>query len=443
MERRKISRRDFLNLSAMTAAGTMLAACVTVTPQTAAPIAEEVSEEKAVVTMWSDLVGSKEEGRAALIAAYNAAMAGKVEIDHEGTFGGSEMQQKFLTAVSGGVVPDLLGNGAEYLPGYVDIGALTDLGPYLDASTTVSADDFPQGVLELCMFDGKIWGLPLFADTLMLFYNKDLMQEAGFDPESPPQDWETLREIAKAIVKRDDAGNLEVAGCEVSAWAAPQIFDYMIYSWGGQLLNADHSKATFNGPEGVEVLQMLVDIVQKDKVYEMGWGSEFEDSINEPFIAGKSGFIFDIPAAAKRIDRWRPEFQNWGLTKLPAGPGGFSQMADTIALMIPTRAEHKEEAWAFMEYWMQPKVMVRWAIDIFRPPSTLAALEDESLQENPRIAPVSEALQYTVAHPVTVHWAEIYNALSSEIELALIGDKSPEQALNDAAATVDRVLAIG
>jgi ABC-type glycerol-3-phosphate transport system substrate-binding protein len=366
-----------------------------------------------------------------------------VRIDHEGTFGGGEMQQKFLTAVSGGVVPDLLANGDEFIAGYVEIEALVDLGPYLDASDAVSVDDFPEAVLELCKYDGKIWALPLFAETLMMYYNKDLMEEAGFDPESPPEDWDELLKMAEAIVKRDADGNLEVAGCEINGWSAPLLFLPMIDSWGGSLLNEDMTKATFNGPAGQEFLQLMVDFLNKYKVDDLGWGTEFEDSPDEPFIAGKSGFMFDIPAAAKRIDRWRPSFQNWGLAKIPAGPGGFRQVPQTMGLMIPTLAEHKDEAWAFMEYWMQPKVELRFAMDIFRPPSTWAALEDEQLLNNPRVAPVSDALKYSVSRPITIHWAELYNTLSAEIELALVGDKTAEQALNDAADAVDQIMATG
>jgi multiple sugar transport system substrate-binding protein len=109
--------------------------------------------------------------------------------------------------------------------------------------------------------------------------------------------------------------------------------------------------------------------------------------------------------------------------------------------MIPKAAKHKDEAWRVMEYWMQPKVMVRWSKDVFRPPSTVAALEDESLMSDPRIGPISEALKHTVEIPSTPRWAEIFNALSAEVELAMLGKKSPSQALDDAAATANQALA--
>ena len=440
MDKRKLSRRSFLNLSAVTAAGAVLAACApaTKTPEPGA----EGPPKKIELSFWSDLVGSKEEGRAALIAAYNAA-SDTVEVVHEGIFGQDEAHQKFLTALAGGVMPDLYGNGADLISGYVESNALTDLGPYLEASKALSAKDFPEGVLALCKYKDKIWGIPVYADTMVLYYNKDLMAQAGYDPESPPRDWDTLRQMAIKITKRDASGTLEVAGCLWGNWSAPRVFVPNLYAYGGKLFNEDMTKVAFNSQEGYDALRVIVDMIQKDKVTEVGWGEEFEDSVTEPFIAGKAGFQFDVPAATRRIVRWRPEFANWGIVGLPKGPAGFAQIAETIALMIPAKAQHKDAAWRFIEYWMQPKVMVRWAQDIFRPPSTLSALKDETLMADPRIAPVSEALLNTVETPQSPHWAEIFNAISAEIQLALIAQKTVEQALNDAAVTADRVLSLG
>lgn len=440
MKEKKFSRRDFLRISATAAAGTLLAACGTGQPEAVEPGAE--AQEKITVSFWSDLVGSKEEGRAALIAAFNAA-SNDMEIVHEGIFGQDEAHQKFLTALSGGVVPDLYGNGSELIPGYVENDALTDLGPYLEASEKVSVSDFPEGVLALCRHDGKVWGIPVYADTMVMYYNKLLMDEAGFDPEAPPRDWDSLREMAEAITRRDSQGNLEVAGCLWGNWSAPRVFIPEVYAFGGRLFNEDVTRAAFNSPEGQAALQTIVDMIHEDNVTEVGWGEEFEDSVTEPFVAGNAGFQFDVPAATMRIERWRPEFTEWGIVGLPAGPEGYAQIAQTIALMIPVLAEHKDEAWRFIEYWMQPKVMVRWAQDVFRPPSTFGAMQDEMLTTDPKIAPVSEALQNTVEVPSTQHWAEIFNTISAEVQLAIIQEKTVEQALTDAETGVNRVFDLG
>jgi len=451
----KLTRRDFVSLSAAAAAGAAMTGCAPAgTPQViekevTREVVKEVEKvvttapqpaEKVQVIFWSELVGSKEEGRAALLSAFNAA-SDDIEVVHEPTFGSDETAQKFLTAVSGGIVPDLLGNESDYIPGYAEIDALTDLTPFMEASDTVKVDSFPAGVISLCMYDNKVWGIPVYADTMVLYYNKRLLQEAGFDPESPPRDFDTFREMAIATTKRDASGKLLVSGCGLGSYAPPRIFVPWLYGWGGRMYNDDLTKAEFNSAEGKELLNRMVDLIHKDKVTDYGWGEEFEDSVNEPFIAETMAMTFDVPAATRRIVRWRPEFQDWGLVGLPAGPKGPAQTASACALMIPKGAKHPKEAWRVIEYWMQPKVMVRWAKDIYRPPSTLAAMEDESVMQDPRIAPVTEALQYTVELPQTAKYGEIFNTLSAEIELAMIGDKPADQALDDAAAAVDQILA--
>lgn len=443
MQSKRLTRRGFLNLTATVATGALAAACTAVAPESTEgeSAAAPAAGQKVTVVFWSDLVGSKEEGRTYLLDQFNQQSETSV-VEHEGIFGQDEAHQKFITALSGGVVPDLYGNGADLIPGYVEIGALAELGPYLDRSESLSADDFPEGVLSLCMYDGKIWGLPVYADTLVLYYNKSLMAEAGLDPESPPADWDSLREAAIAMTQRDGDDTLQVAGLLVDGWSAPRAFIPALYSYGGQLLSEDLSQAAFHSTEGQEVLRFLVNLVHEDRVTEVGWGTEFEDSVNEPFIAGKAGMFFDVPAATRRILRWRPEFEDWGIAGLPAGPQGQVQMAQTDALMIPAQAENKDAAWELIEYWMRPEVMVKWAQDVYRPPSTNSALQDEALMADPRIAPVSAALEHTIDLPQTTHWAEIFNSLTAEIQLALVGDKTPEQALNDAAATVDRLLAL-
>jgi len=440
MNRQRFNRRDFLKMSVVTATGLGLAACAPQPTPVRTGETQEGPTGKVEVVFWSELVGSKEEGRATLISAFNAA-SDRIIVQHQGF--PDQGNDKFLAAVAGGIVPDIFGAEAKYMPGYVEIDALTDLAPYLEASDTVSPEGFPEGVLSLGKYGGKIWGLPVFADTMVLYYNKDLLAEAGFDAENPPRDWDTLREAAIAMTKRDASGKLEVAGCLLGSWSVTRLFIPMVYAWGGQLLNDDNTKATFNGPEGKELLQMVVDLILKDRVTEAGWGEEFEDSIDEPFIAGRGAMVFDVPATTKRILRWRPGFMNWGITGLPAGPQGFAQEANTILLMIPAAAKHKEEAWRVMEYWMDPKVMVRFAKDVYRPPSTIAALGDETVMSDPRIAPIAEALKYTIVLPETPHYAEIWDTLNAEIGLALLGEKTAAQALDDAAKTVDRVLGLG
>lgn len=440
----KLTRRNFLQTTVLATGGATLAACTALPAGTASTAATQAGAAapagpRAEVQFLNEAVGSKEEGRTYLLAAFNAAND-QIHVNHEGYGGADTVHQKFLTALSGGVAPDLYHNEANYIPSYVAMEALTDLGPYLDASTRVSREDLLPHPLELCTYEGKLYGIPFWQDAVQLYYNKDLMAQAGLDPENPPRDWDALRAAAAAIVKRDDSGKLVTAGLALDSWSIIRVFQAALYAWGGKLLNDDNTASAFNSDEGEAALQTLVDLILVHKLGEVGWGSEFEDTPDEPFIAGKQGFMFDVPAAAKRIQRNRPDFVNWGIVGLPAGPKGFAEVSRPPALMIPASAKNKDQAWRVIEYWLDTKVMLRWALDILRAPTTVSSSADEALAGNKVVAALVESLKNTVDTPKTTHWAELFDTLGAELELALGGQKTPRQALDDAAATLDPAL---
>lgn len=435
------SRRDFLKSTILAAGGITLAACTPTSPDTnAAPEqGASTSTKKTDIQFLNELVGSKEDGRTYLLAAFNAAND-QINVNHEGYGGADVVDQKFLTALSGGIVPDLFHNEANYIPGYAEMDALTDLGPYLDASTRIKRSDIDPHPLDLCTYNGKLYGIPIWQETIMMYYNKDVMKAAGLDPEKPPRDWDSLREAAAKIVKRDSSGKLQVAGLVQDDYTILRTFQAALYSWGGTLLSEDGKKSAFNSKEGKEALQTLVDLIIKDKLGDVAWGGELEGTPEEPFVTGQQGFKFDVAAAAKRFAKNAPDFVNWGVTSLPAGPKGFKEVSRPPALMIPKSAKNKDQAWRVIEYWLDTKVELRWALDILRAPTTLSSAADPALENSKVISVLIETLKNTADTPKTKHWAEMIDTLGAETLNALTGSKTAAQALDDAAATVDKVL---
>ena len=437
-----LSRRDFLKTTILGVGGATLAACLPTTPETdTAPdqSANNSSTKKTDIQFLNELVGSKEDGRTYLLAAFNAAND-QINVNHEGYGGADVVDQKFLTALAGGIVPDLFHNEANYIPGYAEMDALTDLGPYLDASTRIKKSDIDPHPLDLCTYNGKIYGIPIWQETTMLYYNKNVMAAAGLDPEKPPRDWDSLRDAAAKIVKRDSTGKLEVAGLVQDDWTIIRTFQAALYSWGGSLLSADGTKSAFNSQAGKDALQTLVDMIITDQLGDVAWGGELEGTPDEPFVVDKQGFKFDVAAAAKRFAKNAPNFVNWGVVSLPAGPNGFKEVSRPPALMIPKSAKNPEQAWRVIEYWLDPKVELRWALDILRAPTTVASQADPALQNSVVISALTETLKNTTDTPKTKHWAEMIDTLGAETMNALTGAKTSAQALDDAAATLDKVL---
>ena len=96
----------------------------------------------------------------------------------------AEMVAKLAQAIASGDVPDLMGMDLIYAPQFEKAGQLVDL--------TDKIGNWPElktaspGHMMVATYDGHIYGVPLYADVSALFYNKDLFQKAGLDPNKPP-----------------------------------------------------------------------------------------------------------------------------------------------------------------------------------------------------------------------------------------------------------------
>ena len=109
----------------------------------------------------------------------------------------AEMVAKLAQAIASGDVPDLMGMDLIYAPQFEKAGQLVDI--------TDQVKDWPElktaspGHMTVATYEGRIYGVPLYADVSALFYNKDLFEKAGLDPNKPPTSLAELREYADKI----------------------------------------------------------------------------------------------------------------------------------------------------------------------------------------------------------------------------------------------------
>ncbi|HEY0179409.1 MAG TPA: extracellular solute-binding protein, partial [Dokdonella sp.] len=108
--------------------------------------------------------------------------------------------EKLLTAFAGDVLPDVAQLGNTWLPELAALGALVPLEPLADASTVVRHDDYFGGIWDTNVVDGRLYGVPWYVDTRLLFYRKDLLAHAGY--AEPPRDWDGWMRALEAV-KRD------------------------------------------------------------------------------------------------------------------------------------------------------------------------------------------------------------------------------------------------
>lgn len=100
---------------------------------------------------------------------------------------------------------------------------------------------------------GRVYGIPTNGYTLGIFYNRKMFQAVGLDPDKPPTTWDDFRRYAKQLTTSSVAGFAETSTSNQGGWH----FTNWMYTAGGDMESADGTKAVFNSPQGVSVLQLL------------------------------------------------------------------------------------------------------------------------------------------------------------------------------------------
>jgi len=130
--------------------------------------------------LWA--AGSEGEIVSELMPAFEALHPGlRVRVQSIPFLGAHE---KLLTAVVGESTPDLAPLGNTWLPEFAMIGALAPLDDAVAKSSVIRAADYFEGVWDINRYDGHQYGVPWYVDTRILFYRRDLLEQAGFS--APP-----------------------------------------------------------------------------------------------------------------------------------------------------------------------------------------------------------------------------------------------------------------
>lgn len=157
-------------------------------------------------------------------------------------------KQELLEALASGTGPDIFMINNTWLPAFKDA-----IVPTSESIITFQSfkDSFVDTVIQDFTDGGKIYGAPLSVDSLSLFYNKDLLNEAGIT--SPPKTWQEFNDAVKRLTKIDNYGNITQAGAAIGTAyninRSTDILGTLMLQNGAKMVNDNKNQAAFN--EGV------------------------------------------------------------------------------------------------------------------------------------------------------------------------------------------------
>jgi multiple sugar transport system substrate-binding protein len=300
-------------------------------------------------------------------------------------------------------------------------------------------EDIWPGAMESVMYQGQVYGMPWLNDVLYLYYNEAMLKEAGF--EEPPKTWEELREMAMAAKEQGLAEYPFIESFQQGE-VLTIAFAYYLLSFGGEFFNEDNTPA-FNSPEGLAALQFMVDGINEGFYNPASLESEYE-AVRRAFSQGNSLFAVNW-AYQLNLANDPEESLIAGDAKVALMPGQANPSATInggMGLAIMADSENPEKAWEYIQYLSSPDVQKRYSQNalpvwksLFDDPE-LAEMQPEVAKEQDFIQVSKDQYEFLRNRPIVPFYSETSEIVAREVQAALTGNKSAEQALADAEAAV-------
>lgn len=336
--------------------------------------------------------------------------------------------QKLATALAGGVGPDIAYMIPDWIPEYVGTGALVPLN---DVLSEASKDDYFDLALDSVTLDGNIYAAPILMQATAMAVNRDILEQAGI--EEIPTTWEELAALGPVLQEQD----LYLMRYNATQRGALNLTFYP-YLWqaGGQIFADDGQSVAFDSEAGVAALSFLVDL------YERGFIDPA--SITEPATPQEDSFgtqqaafnpVVDNTVAGQYIDLL-PE----GTLELAPPLTGERQISfGTVGgLSLFAGGDAQPAAEALIRYFTTPEVMaeIDSGTGYFAPKASVSGL----YADDPMLSKLEEQLPLMIPGEVHPLAGDVQGILKPELQAAILGRKSPEQALEDAAAEANRLI---
>jgi multiple sugar transport system substrate-binding protein len=316
----------------------------------------------------------------------------------------AEMVAKLAQAIASGDVPDLMGLDLIYGPQFEAAGQLVDITDYFKDDPTLATAS--PGHMMVGTYEGRLYGVPLYADVSALFYNKELFEKAGLDPNKPPTSLAELREYADKITALggDVKGYFLPGSC-----AGCNIFTIGPLLWAsGVTIEPDENGEPLVGDNLKPVLQWLRDMAQSGNIHEDARGENGE-TFAKRFGAGNIGMMgtgnFNIVLAREQ----NPDIR-FGISLLPGlEPNTYASFIGGDLVVIPKGSKRVEDAVDFMKFLLSDEVQVEGYAKLLNLTTRSDMTDNPYFNAEPLVQDVARALSVGRT-PYTLKFFELINS---------------------------------
>lgn len=348
------------------------------------------------ITYWQYDFGARVDAMTQLIEQFEAENPG-IKVIQE-TFPYDNYQEQVAASLPAGTGPDVVQLFYGWLPTWERSGYINPLPEAYFDTATIDAEFVPMA--QAGKINGVYYGLPTAVRSLALFYNKDLLEAAGYS--EAPKTWAEFTEIAKALTEKQGPRFSQVGyGIAPNGQDHSLIREILTRQFGTAPYSDDNTEVLYDNEAGLAAFEMYTN-----------WITEDEIGVPE-FVPGANGYrdgfriqenIAMIIDGSFAISATQEAAQfNWGVAEIPvleeggvkANFGSFWMNGITPNAFAD---EAKLEASAkFLEFVTRPEAMTLWLDVVGELPARQELIEDPELASDPVYGPFISSLAYATA----------------------------------------------
>ncbi|MBS6194092.1 MAG: sugar ABC transporter substrate-binding protein [Clostridiales bacterium] len=257
----------------------------------------------------------------------------------------------------GGALPDVFWMHSNESERYMSNGMLLDVTDKIAESELIDPANYPEDIWGLYTYEDKYYAVPKDIDTIALWYNKTMFDEAGMEYPTADWTWDDMFEAAKKLTK-DDGSQYGIAIKNDNNQAG---YYNMVYDNGGYIINDDKTKSGWDDPKTIEAMEDLEECIKAGSMPSLEIMSENGEDVL--FQSGKVAMVLQGSwmVAAFRDNEYTAE--NCDLVELPksATTGRRASIYNGLGWAASANGEHTEEAWKLLEYLGSEKAQIKQA----------------------------------------------------------------------------------
>ena len=399
--------------------------------------ADEESYDPITIQFWNGWTGSDGQVLMEYVDKFNETNKWNITVEMDMS---SEFRDKITTAMAADAAPALiLGNAADK---YTYDGKLRKLDEIWD-NTDIKKEDFVSSYLDSLSTDDGLYGVPFQISSYVMYWNKDLFEKAGLDPETPPATYDEWTEMAQKLTDPDS--HVYGSGLSYTNVGADACIMQM---FGGLEVTEQDGKwhANFENNQG------YIDFVSWFKTQFDNGSNPTESDLDTMFVSNQLGLYITGAWLMADLNTYGI---NYGVTTLIETPEGGKQAPSNTQCFMVTSSASDEEALAaerFISWWhtgnddeaIEDTAVYAWSDRIGYPTYYIPVADSEGYQNNANMKAItvtdSEYCMDSVAPGNFRAWAPILSGPLTQFFNTMTFDGDTSTVLEDCQKEAERII---